>query len=305
MAVLRITESQYKAIRLHEANNSLHDLINQEYAMEIANVGVGDFVHLTFGKLDENDEIEEDTKTIATLVVKEVDKDYLTTTFLGAKGAFNPFEKDQTVFIPKRNAIDPIKGFINVNKLEGDKTKSINIPNFLGFMFNKTLEGGQLDPEELETMIKTTSDVVDTKWDNFKGRAVGVKTWEPGFLGMDNAFFFPTGFMAADDILSKYGIFGGEDVGGTQVKFRLKGNSIIAGQHALKSGAVYSGQLKPNNEIIVKGREINFVLKVDEREQIARGGNYLVKSTFKFMDKATGRPQEKTVESSINIISIK
>lgn len=306
MTTIRITESQLNMLQINESNNQLNALINNEFTQALASLKLGDFIHLTFGKLNDEEEIEMDTVSIATLVVKDIEQDKIKTKFIGGKGQYLPFENNQIVNIFKNNSIDPVKGFIQVSVNEGDEEKKVNLPNFLGFTESDSLEGGQLGANDLEKIISSNAESLTANWDNFKGKAIGVKNWEPGFLGMDNIFFFPTGFLAADDILNKYGLSADSGMVKDFRRIRVKiiGQDMLVGEYGLKKGSEHVGKINLKNQILIRDNKLKYLLVIEDDVKVVRGGEYEVKSKFRVSSKVDGMASEKIINGKIKVLSL-
>lgn len=324
MAILRITESQMEKIELFESkskelSNYMKE-INIIFKDEIINLKQNDLLHLYFGVLDDEDMVDEKTQSICSFLIRSINKKTLKCEFIGSKGEYNPFILKDIIYISKKGNINPIKKLITVTKKYDDSFKRITLNNFLGYSTTQDLSDVQINSSVLKSVISHEFDKLNNQWGKYVEKInnlqkYDISSWEPGLLGMDNIFFHPYGTSAMDDILSKYGIddksLDNEDNENNikefnKIKFRVIGKEISLSNVSLKEKGEYVGTIKNDtNEILVKYKDINIILKVDEDEMVVKGGSYDVISNIKYLDIKSGSEKEETFKSRIKVISLK
>ena len=174
---------------------------------------------------------------------------------------------------------DMKKGVQRIFKKEQDKQKEIK----------RQKKVQEIEGKEKANLEKFKKDA-EEKW--FKGKDTIMKSmvFEPGFLGMNNFFFFPKGYIAMDDILKKYGLGvhnnsqpddGTDD---SKIQFKLLGDDIkipgtsevLLAKKVGKDG--YIGELDKEERVInYSNNGINLHLKIDGTNEITSGVKYDVK----------------------------
>lgn len=193
------------------------------------------FTSITTNKGDEIDEVDNPNRVI----------EFFSKLFSSGEGKTyieKPNDKDATKYYKMiSNSISKIK-FTNIIKRLTDDLNSkgkgpISNENVIEERVKDVVndEVSKTKKDDNQNVTQELEDIksnIDSEYTEISDKILKSMIFEPGWLGMDNAFFYPTGMIVMDSILKKYGLniqnteYGDkeeeEETGVKRVKFRLK-----------------------------------------------------------------------------------
>lgn len=213
-----------------------------------------------------------DQKSVKVLTLRayNVTGDGVKAKVVDVKGRL-PFKKDDLYYV-KSDAfnLDGDSGYSILYKITKEKNKRgkeiekytpQRLSDVLTFDYidNKNQCEGNLP--DIDSLSKNTIKQWFSKMDDMLRQSI----YEPGFLGMDNIFFFPLGFKAMDKILAKYGLSIKKDNINykNKVKFKIL-TKPSKNNTPLKLGAQILGTIDYKGNIVVN----NYYFEIDDGNDI-------------------------------------
>jgi hypothetical protein len=292
MKRLILTESQLENLQNYliveadkndgiDALNEFVKQIKQTFINTITKHRVGDFISFVFWlENNEDPDAEVTSQSVSTFQIMEIDGSNLklkfVTDFRQNNINNNLNSGDVVMLYPSgvsgihfRNQTANL-GVIPVDE-EGNLGKPIVVGNFKFFKITDSgtktnaVEVAKEGMDEWRTEIKKFNDSM---------------TYKPGFLGMDNFFFFPSGYLAMDKILHKFGLNVDDNIK-DKIKFKVLESDIIGGSEKLNKNAIYGATLSRDKKSFTRyGEYVDFVFFI-EGQNIGTGGNFTVPVSYK------------------------
>jgi hypothetical protein len=280
MKKLILTETQLdylKMFLLLEENGNEDGLkefvksIKNEFVSNIGKHNIGNYVTFAFGEVEKDGKWQSDGLQLITFKILDVEDGGVVrlkfVTSEGPKTKIDGLPEDSVLTLYSKGNFGfhfskqkPSVGF-NVDK------DIIKIPNFLSYI---------ITPKEEKTTALAAAEKAQSNWLE-KNRAFNKKMiYEPSFLGMDNFFFFPRGYMAMDDILKKFGL----NVDGIgRMKIKIRNNDVVGDEEFLRKNGEYSGVIK-NNKIIIPSNDETFLFYIG-KNKLVRDGNFTLDTSYR------------------------
>ena len=294
MKKLILTEAQLENLKgfLNEEEGESNDSkkiketltqIKMEFTSNLAD-SQGNYVSFIFGDADKEGEWDNQKISVIVCKIKDVEAGRallsLVTTY-GTKTQMDGYSKD-TNFIFYANGTSGMVfknqkanvSFLPVKDNLGDDSKGeVFIPNFLSYLI--TPKGEQTNAIEI---IQKGQE----KWKAANEKFNKETQYKPGFLGMDNFFFFPKGYMAMDDIFKKFGI---QMKGLPVLKIKIKNTDDIKGGGAtLNKGGEYTAEKVFDGgnltQLIVTQPKVDFIFYTNN-QVIVNGADFNMKTFWK------------------------
>lgn len=250
MKKLIITESQLKSLKtfLFEAKKNDEEIqsfikeIKKEFISTINANSVGDYVTFTFGNVEKDGNWVNDSLSILTFKILETgagDGTGVKLEFVTSEGKETTINNSQkgNIFMLYPRGTEGIHfrkqkanvGFLPVDG-EGKKSKPILIPEFISFIVTSKDE---------KTNAILAAEKAQQKWLEANDKFNKSMQYKPGFLGMDNFFFFPKGYLAMDKTLAKFGLSVHNNQ--NRITFKIKNNISVKGEKTLASNSNLKG----------------------------------------------------------------
>lgn len=223
MKKIKLTENQLTNLLsfIMEADNQdkkdekkkkkLYDEIKNEFVTQLKNAKVCDDIIIYTGEDDGEKWVKETIKTM-TFRVSSIGKTGLLIKLIDAKGGVN-FKIDTVYSIDITHAfnLSDNTGFLILDERQTTKDKEGNETyNYSPIKIDNVLSCEVIENENnCDQGIpdsKIHAEKVAKEWMKSIDNILKSQIYEPGLFGMNNMFFFPKGFKAMDDILSKYGL---------------------------------------------------------------------------------------------------
>jgi hypothetical protein len=299
MKKLILTETQIEKLKSHlltEDENREGKLkefvksIKEEFITSVGKHNIGNYITFAFGDVDKDGKWESDGLRLITFRIVDVTEygaielEFVTNE--GPKTALNNVPEDTKIVLYSKGT----KGFHFAKQ-----TPSVGfdigedliiIPNFIAYIITE---------KETKTTAIEASKKAQEKWMVANEKFNKAMVYEPSFLGMDNFFFFPKGYMAMDKVLDKFGLSVSEV---NRVKIKIRNGDIKGDEETLRKNGEYSGILK-NNRIIIQSNDEDFIF-YGGKNKLVRDGNFVLNVSYK----KQGGDETPVGEHEIKILKI-
>lgn len=292
MKRLILTESQLKDLQSYliveaDKNDSRGELgefvkqIKQTFISTITKANVGDFISFVFWLENKEDaEAEITSQSVSTFQIIEIDGSNLKLKFITPFGKnninFNLNAGDMVMLYPTGVAGIHFRNQVaNIGVIPIDEEGKLGKPIIAGnFKFFKITDSGKKT-----NAVEVAKEGMD-EWRTELKKFNDSMTYKPGFLGMDNFFFFPSGYLAMDKILAKFGL-SVDTTQDTKIKFRVLDSDIIGGGDILNKNATYTGNMNTDGKSFTRyGEGVDFTFFI-EGKNIGTGGNFTLPVSYK------------------------
>lgn len=258
MKKLILRESQFELLKtfLFEANQAneteekLRAFIQElkkEFINAISNNSAGDFVTFTFGDVEKDGKWVSDSLSILTFKILQTgagDGTGVMIEFVTSHGNDTDITEKGSKYMLYPKGVNGIHfrqqkamvGFLPVDD-EGKTGRVILIPEFISFIVTSKDE---------KTNAILAAEKAQQKWFEANKKFNKGMVYKPGFLGMDNFFFFPKGSLAIEDTLAKFGL-SIDDTKSNRITIKIKNNIEVEGEKTLTGGSNIKGFSKFEN----------------------------------------------------------
>jgi hypothetical protein len=310
MKKLIITESQYIYLKQHideagDKESKMRDFlteIKKSFLNTLASSKIGNFVTFDFCNISEDGTWDKSTLSMITFKLIEKDNYTIKLEFVTSEGKETPINSygkgsnfvlhpnDGDLFALKNNI--PIVEFAFISK-DGNKSSILHIPNFTSFI---------ITDKKVRTNSIKASEEAHNKWMEANQKFNNSMNYEPGYLGMDNFFFFPKGYLAMDDTLKKFGLSVKDD-SGFDISVRVKEETgIEVYGEKLAFNTIYKGFLS-NGKIVIHGKDVDFIFYIGN-QKIGTGGDFIFNTSYKDRDGNIHPIERNDSKSKLNIVKM-
>jgi len=312
MKKLILTENQIDNLKLfllfegdRDAFKKFIEDTKKSFMDTINNYKPGDYITFTFGKIGKNGEWLQDTLSIITFKIINIEYSNILLEFVTSDGKKNHnFKNGEKLMLTTSSTLGisfknqnaqvgflPLIGEVDGQIKFGD---AIIIPNFISYIIT--------DSETRTNSIKASQDAHE-KWLKANEKFNNSRVYEPSLLGMDNFFFFPKGYLAMDKTLAKFGLSIKDS---DNIKVRVKElngiKGIFGGGEELKHEGIYPAIYR-NNEIVIHMNNVEFIFYID-KNKLATGGTFIFDTSYKLEGETPTPIESNEGKSKLNMVKL-
>lgn len=300
-----------KTVKPNQSDEELRNFIKEvrdAFNSSISNADISDFITFIFGVPDKDNNWPKETTSEIVMKITSVENNIVNLDFVVAEGKnigwdiykqgdkFRLYLKTATGFNFYKQ-----KTCVTFSKVdENNKDEYIRVCDFLAY---------QVTDGDIKTNAFKVAEEAHNKWLENNQKFIKSMIYEPSFLGMDNFFFFPTGYLAMDKTLAKFGLHVDKHLAtyNKQIKIRIKDEDIVGGDATLQKGAVYIGYINQESDLFkikLEEYDTDFIFYIDNQD-LATNGNYY----FRVGYQENGKPEKmitgnRNGKFNVNIVNL-